>query len=449
MQKLALSFVIVCSTLSALPAVANNSTDELTALVHAAIDHDQGQRQSQFDEHALRETGKAANTWMNPQISVMAANLPIDYAGNFDINNEGMTQLKASITQMLPRGQSLALQETMYQQLADSQPIKRLERASMIEQQVRLRYLQALKTAKSQHVIQQNEALFAQLLRLSENNYRLGFRQTDSQDIVAAELQLLRLDDRLLQLRQQLNSQLSQLNELLPIAVSAEHVLAHADSNDWPSFDPALLQRYQSQLNEPWTDQELNTLLRPHPMVAMIEPQLRAKQTQMQLADESNKAQWGVTASYAYRFDTPMDTPRSDLFSLGVMVELPLFSKQKSSAQRNSALAQSDSLAAQQALTLQTLRAQARENLAQWQQNQRRQTLYATQLLQKAAEQSQSALNAYTNGEGTFKDVVAASQQELELALNRITLDAQQQLLLSQFHYLFAPSHATQTGAAK
>lgn len=78
----------------------------LEAAIAQAIASDPWLNGSRYREDALTSESISASTLPDPKVSLMAANFPTD---SFDINQEPMTQLTVGVSQMFPRGDSLAL----------------------------------------------------------------------------------------------------------------------------------------------------------------------------------------------------------------------------------------------------------------------------------------------------------------------------------------------------
>ena len=87
----------------------------LEAAIAQAIGSDPWLNGSRYREDTLASESISASTLPDPKVSLMAANFPTD---SFDINQEPMTQLTVGVSQMFPRGDSLALTSRQKQELA-------------------------------------------------------------------------------------------------------------------------------------------------------------------------------------------------------------------------------------------------------------------------------------------------------------------------------------------
>ena len=96
------------ATALAQPVSESLTLEEAVAL---AVEADPWLAGSKHTQQALNDEATAAASLPDPRVSLMAGNFPVD---SFDINQEAMTQLSVGVTQMFPRGDSLALAMLRY-----------------------------------------------------------------------------------------------------------------------------------------------------------------------------------------------------------------------------------------------------------------------------------------------------------------------------------------------
>ncbi|MAY38662.1 TolC family protein, partial [Spongiibacter sp.] len=182
----------------------------LDEAITLAIDTDPWLTGSQYTQQALTDEATAAATLPDPRMSLMAGNFPVD---SFDINQEGMTQLSVGISQMFPRGDSLSLTRRQKQQLAEQHPLLRLDRRAKVGATVSQLWLEVFKAQESIRLIEQDRALFEQLVDVAEASYSSALGRARQQDVIRAQLELIRLEDRLTMLRQQQQAAQKRLTE--------------------------------------------------------------------------------------------------------------------------------------------------------------------------------------------------------------------------------------------
>ena len=145
-------------------------------------------------QRALESMSQAVNTLSDPVVSISLANLPVN---GFDFSQEGMTQAKLGIAQMFPRGDTLAIQSQQLKTQSEAFPFQRKDRESQVAVTVGSLWLDVYRVQQSISLIEKNRSLFEQLAEVAQVSYSSALGKTRQQDIVRAQLELTRLDDRL------------------------------------------------------------------------------------------------------------------------------------------------------------------------------------------------------------------------------------------------------------
>ena len=153
--------------------------------------------------------------------------MSIDFINNptdgFDFNQEGMTQTKVGVAQVLPRGRSLKLKSQQLQAQSQGFPFQRKDRQAKVAVTVGKLWLDLYRVQNTIKLIEKHEPLFEQLITVSEKSYGSALTNSRQQDIVGAQIELTRLEDRLDQLvqhKQGYEGQLLQWLAYLPTGVS-------------------------------------------------------------------------------------------------------------------------------------------------------------------------------------------------------------------------------------
>ena len=169
----------------------------LEKAINLAVSEDPWLNQSQYQEQASLAKGEAAMSFSDPVISVGVQNLPTD---SWDFNQENMTQLRLGISQPLPRKGERAIRKSQFDLAAGKQPLLRLDRSAQLKRQVSLLWLEAFRAQQVMQFIEADRALFEKLVDSSKASYGSVSGKVKQQDIIAAQLELLQLDDKLSQL---------------------------------------------------------------------------------------------------------------------------------------------------------------------------------------------------------------------------------------------------------
>ena len=153
-------------------------------------------------QRSIESMSIAVSTLPDPKISIGLANLPTD---GFDFGQEGMTQAKIGIAQMFPRGDTLDIKSQQLRIQSEAYPFQRQDREAKVAVTVGSLWLDAYRVQQSIALIEKNRSLFEQLADIAEASYSSALGKTRQQDIVRAQLELTKLEDRLEKLGQQKN----------------------------------------------------------------------------------------------------------------------------------------------------------------------------------------------------------------------------------------------------
>ena len=134
-----------------------------------------------------------------------------------------MTQLAVGLSQQFPRGRTRALTRQQKELLAETEPARRADRSATVEAEVTLLFLDAWLARASRRLIEEDRALFEQLVDAAESQYTSAIGRTRQQDLIRAQLELIRLDDRLTRLLQAQEVAQRRLAELVPDAGRMPH----------------------------------------------------------------------------------------------------------------------------------------------------------------------------------------------------------------------------------
>lgn len=415
-------------------------------------------------QQAVKLMGQASNSLPNPKVSFGLANLPV---GGFDFSQEAMTQAQIGISQVFPRGDTLALKSQQYKTQSEAFPYQRQDREAKVAVTVGRLWLEAYRAQQSITLIENNRALFEQLADVAQVNYSSGFARTRQQDIVRAQLELTRLEERLDKLRQQKKQSEGMLFQwLINFSDTAVNTTNNNNTNKKSTFNegyPSIeyLNFYNVDFGEQLPQVELlsadfshnqqmqnlrtSTLIQRfeyHPSVQAINKKVTATKTQVHIAEQKYKPQWGVSASYGYRDDAPSGIERDDLFSVGISFDLPIFTENKQDKEVQSAISKTEAVKTEKLLLLRELLSAYSNISARLNGVKSRQTLYKSKLLPQIHDNAEATLSAYNNDDGDFLEVVRSRIAVLNTEIDELNLDVDEQQLNLELNYLFIGNSA-------
>ena len=395
-------------------------------------------------QRSIESMSTAVNTLPDPKVSIGLANLPTD---GFDFGQEGMTQAKIGIAQMFPRGDTLEIKSQQLKIQSEAFPFQRQDREAKVAVTVGSLWLDVYRVQQSITLIEKNRSLFEQLGDVATVSYSSALGKTRQQDIVRAQLELTRLEDRLDKLAQQKNRYEGMLSPWLTslstekgsfdkVSLTSNFSLHGITlTQQLPKID---LLNHDLVHHETWLKPEkLVPYFYDHPAVLAIEKKVNATKTGIKLAKQKYQPEWGVNASYGYRGDDPMGRSRADLFSVGVTFDLPLFTENRQDKEVQSAISKTEAVKTEKLLLLRKLLGSYSSAKGRLLRLKDRQNLYKSKLLPQIHDQAEASLTAYTNDDGDFSEVVRARIAVLNAEIDELTLNVEEQKISLELNYLF------------
>ena len=412
--------------LAGTPVLAQDQarTLALDQAISLAISSDPWLNGSRHREAALNSESISAASLPDPRVSLMAANFPTD---SFDINQEAMTQLSVGVSQMFPRGDSLDLSGRQKRELAAQEPLLRQDRRAKVSATVTQLWLEAFKAQESIRLIEQDRSLFEQLVDATRSSYAVALGRARQQDIIRAQLELTRLDDRLTVLRQQLESAQQRLSEWIGAQARGPLVPVLPDQ----AWEPGLPSDSGKEL---WIHERIGR----HPILQAFDQRIDAMLTGVELARQKYQPEWGLSAQYGYRDEDPTGRDRADLFSVGMSFDLPIFTAQRQDQDVSAAASRAEAIKTDKSLMTRQLKAELETAMAQLRRLDERRALYDRQLLPQMSEQAEAALAAYNDDNGDFAEAVRARIAELNAKIEALVIAVQRQQTLATIHYLLS-----------
>ncbi|WP_409574908.1 TolC family protein [Vibrio splendidus] len=410
------------SALAAVPASTQadqqSSTQQLNTLIEVALSQDGNRKQYFAQSQAMRETGIASATLMDPKLKVGFGGLPID---SFQFDEDPMTNISVGLMQQFERGDTLDLQQKKAGQQADGLALQVQARELTVANSMTQLWLELGYQKVAEGVMRENRRLLVELENYVQTNYSIG--KSEAQDLLNAQLQVSKLDEKL-QANQQVQRRLiSQLSEWLGSdwlgnqaissqALGSKGILHATNQIDW-----SLLESKLATNNDATKHYQL---LMEHPLVKITDATISSNQTQVELAEQAYTPQFGVEVMYAHRQANNMvGEPASDLVSAYLTVDIPLFTGNRQDKNLSAAQYQVGAAKSQKDTLLSQMNAQVnallvdRSNLIQ------RLDRYQTSLLPQTAARISAVERGYQNNTAQFNDVILATTDELALKLEQ------------------------------
>ncbi|WP_406707703.1 TolC family protein [Vibrio methylphosphonaticus] len=261
----------------------------LAELIDDAIANDANRLQYYAQSQAMRESGIASSTLKDPVLKVGVGGLPTD---SFALDQDPMSNVSVGLMQQFGRGSTLDLQNKKAQQQADGAEFQVVLRELDVANNISQLWYELGFQQKSERVLIENQQLMREMERFIQTNYAIG--NSESQDLIRAQLQVSKLDDKLQANRQMQARILSQLSEWLGANwLSHYPEIVATTGSDWHELDRKIAMSSQ---------RDYYMLLNRHPMAQMADVQISASETQVAIAHEAYRPQFGVYGCHIGEF---------------------------------------------------------------------------------------------------------------------------------------------------
>lgn len=367
-------------------------------------------------------SGINASARANRALAIAALKLPaprlifglVDVPADSFSFEEPETQKMIGLQQSFPAWGSLERRGAEMLALAEADDAMAKDRRLKILRNVRLAWLELYYQYQAGESITRNQRIFDDLLKATQSRYRAG--RGTQQDVVRAELELSRLEDRLGENQTQQDIALADLSRWL-----GEPSLAHPVRTTYPAL-PALPERDHALIRA-----------ERHPAVVALNASEASKREGVAVARAMFKPEVMIDVSYGQR-----DGKLSDMLTGIVSIEVPFFSykhlnSQIAAAQQQVKMAQADANELRR-----ELRAQADIEYVRWQRADQRLKLYEKKLLPLASQNSESSLIAYRSNMSDLFNHINARVNELDTSLEVLALQAQRGKAHINLWYLIA-----------
>lgn len=334
---LVIALFSILVSLSFMTQCHSENTMDLEQLIREALENNPDIAGLRSYKDALWERPSQARAWDDPRLSFGVTNLPTD---DFDFNKQDMTQKTVSIMQNIPFPGITALREK-----------SAIEAAKGAEKElgdIKIRLVNAVKKAyyslyfiyKSIQITQANVDLMENFVELTQSKYEVG--KGLQEDILKARVELYKLKERLIDLRQKKTSIRAELNRLLNRSSAGPQISGLPTLPNTEFF-----------LNRPDLEE---TALAENPRLQALKHAIEQSETEHLLAKKMYFPQFSITAAYGQRDNRinarpfparvtdaegtannvqvlPLseDRHRPDFFSFLVGINVPLWFKSKQS----------------------------------------------------------------------------------------------------------------------
>jgi outer membrane protein TolC len=376
---------------------------KLEVVEELALASDPGVRSVQARQLALEEMSVAAEQLPDPLLKMGLVSLPTD---TFNLGQEAMTQVQFGIVQKFPRGHSRSLRS---EQIGlRSQGLNEMARDQELRILLAVRE-QFLEVAKQKHLAVINaEAIgaFSDVADITQDYYATG--RVDQQDVLQAAVELAKVEDRATRIAQ--DEEQARARLAMWIGEAAYRDLENA----WPRF------------NSHSSADVIKDSLPGHPRIQALQKNVAATETGVELARQKYKPEFALDLTYGGRAGTnPDGSSRADLLTLMVVMDVPLFHKNRQDRVVAAQAAESSAALFSRDDILRRMESEADFHIATQQKQLERIHLFENTLLPAAAFSSEASFGAYQSSIEDLTTLLRTRITEFDLQLEYARLQAE------------------------
>jgi len=332
----------------------------------------------------------------DPRLTAGLKDLPVDRGEAFSVRDDNFTMFSVGISQDLPRGDKRRLkgERKRLEAAMDRLGLDTDRRA--IGRDTSLAWLDVYESEQALSLTQQLSAESILQVQALENDYRNG--RAAQADWLAAKIEASLVNDKEQDWQHHVERMRASLSRW--IGDAARRPLL-ADLSSLPP--PANYSRLAEQVDR-------------HPVVAGLQKQIEASDTDVKLARQAYKSDFSVEGYFGYRPDY------ADFAGVQVSLDLPFFTANRQDRELTAALRQSDAAEDRKADALRELHAQATEDYIDWHHDRERTSTFDRDIIPDAQRRVAAAQAAYAAGRGAFDAVLMARRSLLDTQLQRLAL---------------------------
>ncbi|MES0327805.1 MAG: TolC family protein [Gammaproteobacteria bacterium] len=355
----------------------------------------------------------ADNQLPDPKLLLALSNVPLD---SLSLSQEPMTQFIFGVQQSFPKGDSLELKQVQSEWHAKAEIAQATDRQANVKLAIREDFLNLYYQIEAVRIIHRSRKLFAQLVGITKAHYASG--RVNQQDVLRADLELSRLDDRAIKIQTEEKILRSKLEQWLGEVA-------------WQPVD----------LNFPvlpdLSDDEPNKLITKHPSIAIETAKLEASKQGVAIANQQYKPAWGLGLEYRKRFgENPDSSERTDMMAAMVTLDIPLFTENR---QDKRVAASEEKMTAVRLVRdnkLRKLKQIYNGSMAKLRGLDERHRKYKNNLIKSAEGNAKAAMKAYQSGVTEFTNLMRAHITELDIRLSDLRVRVDRSLAMAQLLYV-------------
>lgn len=367
--------ILICLNFS--PASAQESKVQLNDLILEALKNNPDLQASHSAWHAAKLRAPQAGSLPDPVLGFNLMNLPVN---SFKFNQEPMTGKQVSLMQMFPFPGKLGLKEKIADETARITGMQHQELRNQLVKNTKVIYYDLYYNERAIEISQKNRALMNQFTQIAETRYRVG--KGIQQDVLKSQVELAKIDDKLIRLNQNQEQLLAQLKLLLN-RKSEEQIRGNFEIEEIDS-----LKNFEMSNLKSLADQN-------RPLLKAWQGMVQKSQHEVQLAKKSFLPDFSLGVAYTQRDVLTSGMGGVDFLSGSISVNLPIYFWSKQSKQVEESRYNEISAEQKYEFIQRQIGSELESKLSELNKNRRLIELYKSGIISQASQAVKSALAAY------------------------------------------------------
>jgi len=387
----------------------------LDHLIAEALQNNPELRAARKEHEAALQRISPAGALDDPTVEMGVLNLPVS---SFSFNREDMTMKMLGLSQRLPYPGKRALKRDVAQLDSESVALGYSETVNRVIRNTRIAYYGFGVVTASMRLIDQNRAIVRQLIKVADTRYSVG--QGTQVDVLRAQTQLSKMSEELLKLEREYNLSAAELGHALGRPTSAG------------AIQPLLEMREENLDFAKLRDEALDR----RPQLLALKKISERTERAVELARTDRYPDFDVRFSYGQRDSMPDGTRRSDMVSLTVAMNLPIWRQTKTQPKINEAIALQERAESMLEAQSHEVYRMLHQQIAMAEQSLKAVRLYRNELIPQSRLTVEAATAAYQVGRSDFALLLDNQMSVLNLQLAEVTAIASYNKALAEIDFI-------------
>ncbi len=420
-----LCFAVAYSSLSALaadpttpvePQATARAVSPLKEVITEALQNNPEIQAARKESEAAQHRIAPAGALEDPMLEAGFLNLPTN---SLRFDREDMTMKMIGLSQRLPYPGKRGLRQDVATKDAETVGFGYQETVNRVARDIKVAYIDLGLTLETTTLVEKNRQILEQFLRIAEGRYAVG--QGTQTDVLKAQTQLSKMTDELIKVARERPTIEADLNRMLGRDANAAAPV------------PAPPQLREATLK---LESLRETALAQRPQLLALQSIVARSEKALDLARKDYYPDFDVRMAYGQRDNMPDGTRRSDMVSLTVAINLPVWRDDKRAPRVAESLAMRDQAQSMYQAQRNEVAAKLRQQVAVAEQSLKSVRLYETSILPQARLTVESALPAYRVNRADFLTLLDSQMAVLNFEISRVTAVASHNKALAEIELL-------------